>query len=301
MKKNLIILLTILLFPLLLITGVSSWVIVGEKSLEVGTNASSSTYVCYINSDTEGNRYTRIEKALEVASSTNKDVVYVKPKTNPTIYKDCVIKSGVTLCLPYEGTTYENTARSLTSLFADADSTSVEKNRQNSVKVAENVKITNNGTIIIGGEIGIGASQKLTGHTAGKYCEIVMGKNASIDNNSGGIINCFGYIKEAFPNTESQINLFNGSTIFLQLVLYDFKGGTYSSAAVTNNVMPFDVYDFPNSHVTMNFYYGSKLTGRVTVNVRGIIMSEANVIYTSNALFLMKSESSQNTGLIYLC
>lgn len=74
----------------------SDW-IVSDKDNNVSVDESSKTPVCYINSDTEANRYYAIEKALQKANSG--DTVYVIPKTNPVINHDCEIKAGVTLTI----------------------------------------------------------------------------------------------------------------------------------------------------------------------------------------------------------
>ena len=299
MKKKLVSFLSIILFPLLIITGYSSWIIVGEKTATVGTNGLGPTggKVAYVSSDTS-KFYTRIEKALEVATSGQ--TVYVLPDSNPTIYKDCEIKSGVTLCLPYDGTTYKHSNKDFTSgqLFSDTDSTYVDNNRRNSVKVNEGVVITNNGTIYVGGQLGTGTSnQRPTWHTAGLYCEIVIGENSSIINN--GTIDCFGYIKESKSNNGSTVVSNSGSTIILPLVIYDFRGGSFSSIAATKTdngkqkIMPFNVFDFPNIQSKTIYKYGAKLQGRVMVyaNKTINIPDPTNVIYTSNAMFLMKSGS----------
>ena len=299
MKKKLVSFLTILLFPLLIITGYSSWIIVGEKIATVGTNGLGPTggKVAYISSD-PSKFYTRIEKALEVA--TDGQTVYVLPNSNPTIYEDCEIKSGVILCLPYDGTTYKHSDKDYTSgkLFSDTDSTYVKNNRKNSVKVNDNVVITNNGTLYIGGQLGTGSNGRTpTGHTAGLYCEMVMGENSSIINN--GTIDCFGYIKESKSINGSSVISNSGSNVILPLVIYDFRGGSFSSIAATKTdngkqkIMPFNVFDFPNIQSKMIYNYGSKLQGRVMVYANSTINipEPTNVIYTSNAMFLIKSGS----------
>lgn len=78
--RSKILLAFLLIFGLLPI-AFSDW-IVSDKDNNVSVNESSKTPVCYINADTEANRYYAIEKALQKANSG--DTVYVIPKTNPT-------------------------------------------------------------------------------------------------------------------------------------------------------------------------------------------------------------------------
>lgn len=178
--------------------GSSSFVINKEIDIKNISISNGDKAVCYYEKDNKQYKYTTIEKALEVCKNdTSNNTIYVIPGTNPIITRDCEIASGDTLCLPYDGKTYEDTTRSKQSdTFIDTNATGVNNNRKSLVKVEDNVSITNNGTIIVGGELGRGASnQRPTGHTVGRYSEILLGYNSKIMNNNNSTINLYGYIK----------------------------------------------------------------------------------------------------------
>ena len=135
MNKKIYLFLMTILLPLLLISGFSSWILVGNTKVTIGIPTTSAV-VCY-NSKTN-KEYRTIEKALGEAKDG--ETVYVYPDLNKevVISQDCTIKTGVTLCLPYKDTTsYEETFGSVQA-FADNDIL----NRKTLVIIEENVKVT---------------------------------------------------------------------------------------------------------------------------------------------------------------
>ena len=253
MKKRLLTILSILFFPLLLITGFSNWVIIGSKTATVAISPSSA--IAYLSNDTS-TYYTSVEKALSVANSTTSNVtVYVVPGTDAYIYRDCTINSNVTLSLPYEGTTTLSRSGNSSS-FADATST----NKVTEIKVMEGVTITMNGTLTIGGVLG-SESVGLSGHTSGLYCQLTMGRNSKIIGN--GTINCFGFIKEDKIGNDSIVDMQSG-TINMPFVVYDFHGGTYTTTVyLSGGQAPFYIYDMPNIQTKLKCTSNSKIVGYV--------------------------------------
>ena len=224
--------------------------------------------VCYLDSDTEGKRFTSIEAALATANKNGSGTVYVYPKEENSalqpiyIKRDCVIKSGVTLTLPYSGTKYdsETSDSDLNShpkelIMADSSTSNVEKYRVTQVIMNEGVTLT----VESGAHLNVGGflwarNTKLAGQTAGNYAEISMCKKASIVCN-GGEINVFGYIKEYDTlNNSSQINLKSG-TLTCPLVIYDYQGGARTTGVLNisnpNKLTPFSCFDLCNVQTKM--------------------------------------------------
>lgn len=276
----------LLIIPVLISVGRSSFII--NKGL-------SSTFsiingdkaVCY--NGTTNTRYTTIEKALEF--STSGQTIYVIPGTNPIIKKNCTVPSGVTLCLPYEDDGinhyYYSRENQSGTTFADNDASSVVKNRKSLITIESNVEITNNGTIEVGGILGTGVSgQKPTGHTTSSYSEILMKSNSKINNN--GILNISGYIKEETKNNGSSIINNSSSSVKMPFVIYDFRGGSYSYACYKEKVMPFSNYDLPNCQVKQFYYYGSKMTGMVTIYASAWSTPDVLILGTESDTCLFK-------------
>ncbi len=264
-KKNLIVI--SLLALSLTAVGQSQWIVV-DKSNDTSYNqkVSDVTIVAYIRTNSVNTYYLSIESALDHAVSG--DTINVIPGTNPTIKRDCEIKSGVTLCIPYDdngdGThsDYTNLENQSNNGFADKDANAVAKNRKNVVTIAEGITLTNNGTIDVAGKVGVGNnSQRPSGFTLGDYCEILMKDNAKIQNN--GTINLYGYIKESSKDNGSTVVNSSAGTMKMPLVVYDYRGGSHASAATSSTVgtMPFNYYDFPNCHVIQEYEYGASLIG----------------------------------------
>lgn len=270
----------------------SSFVVEGEAKQENIAINEGNKAVCY-NART-GAKYTTIEKALLAAKddTDNNDTIYVIPGTNPTITANCEIASGDTLCLPYEGTN-ATTNRKNTDMgdFADSTAANVTANRKNLVTLSSGKTITNNGTLIIGGIVGI-QSNVPSGHTGKSYTELLLNSNASIINK--GIITLHGYIKEASTNNGSSIIHKSGAKITEPLVIYDYKGGSYSKACASEKIMPFSIYDLPNCQVYQKFEYGSYLIGMITLYVPSFKVwatSEANILAPSSESALFKQSS----------
>lgn len=224
--------------------------------------------VCYLEEDTEGNRYTSIEAALAKANENGSGTVYVYPKKENSalepvyIKRDCVIKSGVTLTLPYSGTKYDSeksdsdlNSHSTELIMADSSTSNVQKYRVTQVIMNEGVTLT----VESGAHLNVGGflwarHVQLAGQTAGNYAEISLCKKASIVCN-GGEINVFGYIKEYdVLNNSSHIDLKSG-TLLCPLVIYDYQGGAATAGVLNisspNKLTPFSRFDLCNVQTKM--------------------------------------------------
>ena len=245
--------------------GFSSWNLYDAFGID---SISFAEPVCY-NNKTNVQYYT-IEDALSNASSG--DTIFTYVGKNPTIRKSCEIKAGVTLCLPFDGETWngrqsgEDTTKWFDdggNIFADANASRVKTYRKNSVTISKNVKLTNKGTIQIGGILG-SENINLSGHTSGNYCEFVLDSNASIV--STGNVYCLRYIKEKEYDNRSKFIVDNG-TFYAPFVIYDYRGGTSTVGSYQKGgITPFNVYDMPNIKPYSKYSYKSKLIGYADLN-----------------------------------
>lgn len=241
--------------------------------------------------------YGTIEKALSASKSG--DTVYVIISNDminsgyPVIKANCEVKSGVTLTLPYEGTSYENRNGSSND-FADVNASSVSTNMKINVHIAEGVVLTNNGTIRIGGIVG-NAGQGLSAQTSGSYSQITLSTNASIVSN--GTILCLGYIKEESLNNGSMLEVKSG-TVTAPFVIYDYRGGTNTVTVYRKGgIAPFSVYDMPNIQVIYKQMSTATLEGYVdlyassshnTAKIKIISSSSAILNLSSGAYIVSK-------------
>lgn len=257
-------------------------------------------YVC-VNKNT-GTEYYRIEDALDKASSGHTIVVFSNPYNATTktrkeikITRDCVIKSGVNLILPYsfskDNTTYnyqwDGLAKGMAGDFSDCSTASINKYLACEVTVANNVTITNKGgSIYIGGELGH-QGVELSGQTSGYYAQITLGNNAKLvfdSNYNNNSLTCYGYIKESSIDNGSRLDINNG-TLKMPFVVYDFAGGTNTVGVYLSGVSPFSVYDLPNIWPTINFSSQATLIGMGDLfanNARNT--TSINILGTSKSL-----------------
>ena len=283
--------------------GFSSWNLYDAFGID---SISFAEPVCY-NNKTNVQYYT-IEDALSNASSG--DTIFTYVGKNPTIRKSCEIKAGVTLCLPFDGETWNGRQSGEDSskwfddggnIFADANASRVKTYRKNSVTISKNVKLTNKGTIQIGGILG-SENMNLSGHTSGNYCEFVLDSNASIV--STGNVYCLGYIKEKEYDNGSKFIVDNG-TVYAPFVIYDYRGGTSTAGTYQKGgITPFNVYDMPNIKPYSKYSYKSKLIGYAdlhtgALNLAGLIKFNAqhnttdiNIIGNSSSVITLNTENS---------
>lgn len=266
-----------------------------QKSFPLASN--SNDKVAYFKDSKGATRsFTTIEGALNAAGKGNEtdfaNTIYVIPGTNPTINTDCTIASKDTLCIPYEGETYNGRQRNAekggtsnnswktpvqytngkissgdyiangSNPFADSNADYVAYFKKNEVTLNSKLIISSGAFLQIGGILGwkdIG----VTGQTSGKYCQITRGKGASIENS--GTIDCRGYIKETSKDVNSSIVSKNGSVIKAPLVFYDYQGGSYTASVYggETKIFPLCQYDLPNVQSKLVFEFGSNLIGYV--------------------------------------
>ncbi len=116
--------------------------------------------------------------------------------------------------------------------------------------------LTNYGTLEIGGELGGGGNLGL--FVAGNYSQILMSGSAKIENHK--TINCYGYIKEEKSNGSlATIENFSGSNVYMPMCIYDWNGGSYAFACNKADVLPINIFDFPNVKPQITYDYGSVL------------------------------------------
>lgn len=305
---------TILSFFSLLLcgAGLGSWIIENDTTRQYTKLPDTNTQKVAYTQDSSGNNnyFTSIESALKHTSSGN---VYVIPGTNPTISSDCTIKSGVTLTLPYEDNlktvhTVEDSGRTSTGDFADYVEYKTRNETGNNKKVfcksnvtiADGVTLTNNGSIFIGGVLGR-SGQAPTGMTVGNYSKITMGSNAKIE--STGKITCYGFIKESSKDNDSSVSFSGKGELLQPITVYDYRGGSYSTRAVTHGSMPFNVFDFLNVQTKVMFSGQSKMTGTITVFAKvvateKIVTSDPVIIGPTNETSLIRYSSG---GISYKC
>lgn len=266
-----------------------------QKSFPLASN--SNNKVAYFKDSKGATRsFTTIEGALNAAGKGTEidfaNTIYVIPGTNPTINTDCTVESKDTLCMPYEGETYNGRQRNAekggtsndswktpveytngkissgdyiangSNPFADSNADYVAYFKKNEVTLNSKLIISSGACLQIGGILGwkdIG----VTGQTSGKYCQITRGKGASIENS--GTIDCRGYIKETNSAIETTILNKSGSVRKTPFVFYDYKGGSYTASAYGSEtkIFPLTRYDFPNVQSNRIFKHTSKLIGFV--------------------------------------
>lgn len=229
-----------------------SWTFIQDKNVNAFqvSNAKPVAYISGGDAD-ENVKYTTIEKALKTAVSGQ--TVYVIPNTNYVINGNIEIKSGVTLMLPYSD---KNTVNSLENTITSSNFSDASDESKLTTSITLKGTLTNYGTLEIGGELGGGGNLGL--FVAGNYSQILMSGSAKIENHK--TINCYGYIKEEKSNGSlATIENFSGSNVYMPMCIYDWNGGSYAFACNKADVLPINIFDFPNVKPQITYDYGSVL------------------------------------------
>ena len=234
-------------------TGSASWVSDEIRKInEVSSNkvsAQESNPVAYYDST----YFSSLEAAINSANNVGNKTVYVIPGSNPIVKNSFTINSGVSLILPYENETYINSPTS-SNVFKEQDDATYMKLK---VTLDDGVKITNYGTMIVGGSIGAGAGAGLYGGaTNGNYAQLTLKDNSQVLCKNGSKLTVYGYITEyakhqgdydevADRTTWPKIILESGSILNAPFIIHDFRGGsvTYglNSDKSSKNVIFFNV------------------------------------------------------------
>lgn len=275
--------------------GLGGWVIQGSGNAQYDKYYDSNAKKVAYTQDSKGvNTYfTSVESALEKTSS---GTVYVIPGMNPTINTNCTVKSGVSLYLPYEDDlktvhNVEDPGRTSEGNFSDyEDAVNNKKLCKSTLTLANNVTLTNQGTIFVGGILGR-KSIAPTGMTVGNYSQIMLSAGSKIQNT--GNLTCYGYIKESnSAKGLGKVVCNESGRLLLPLVVYDFRGGSFSLWAVNGgnllrdwNSLPFNVFDFPNIQCEVSISGNSVLSCTATFFAN-------NQIYTSPVDLVGPSGSS---------
>lgn len=275
-------------------------------------NKKESDAVAY--STTTKQYYTTVEKALECTTSGG--TTYVVPGKNPTISRDCVVSSGVTLCLPFYfninndvitvgwdgsqtngsgdtdmGQQYfgDSCAKLANSMTSDSTSRYVELYRKSQVTLDAKLTVEQGGYVQIGGVTGQ-ISYPVSGMTTGVYSELSMTSKATLD--VFGQVTCFGYIKEANKSDNgSKVILENGSTLTEPMVMFDFVNNSTAKSFIDKWIFPVRQYDFINVQPSMKVMHGAKLNGYKDTYDGTHSTQTISYVGTSDSLFNLSSGS----------
>lgn len=250
--------------------------------------------VCYINS--ESNKYTTIEKALYVAGENDTaDTIYVIKGASAVIKSNCILDSMDTLILPHDNTnksTFSDDYSSATG-YGDQNATT---NRYCQVTISQGIEFEVNGKVYIQGNNG-GVNPQ--GATSSTYAEIVMENNSKITLKNNAYLECIGFIKETSTTGNARIIAEANSTIYQPVSIYDWGSASSAIGKLNNSnyqLFPFNRYDIVNIRPTIEFQYGSKLTGKVHTwgNTAKNKEAEADLISVSPTSFgVMHDKSSK--------
>ena len=281
--------------------------------------SSAQEPICY-NASTNV-KYPTIYGALNAATSGQTIYVYPSLHQNSTVVSgsptlttyvtetnNLVIKNGVTLALPFTGTSVSEMNTSTMHSFSnksriDTSLANVHKNRKICLNMREGADITiqSGGTLTIGGKF-------YQNGVCLEYCEINLGSGSSIACN--GTLNCYGVIKEQKDDTNTTFNtttfgntndsgrsviLYSGSSLKTYACLKDAKSGATILSYKNAGICPFNTYDFAGIQTFMSVKYGATVTAYVVMFISSESFCQSFTVISngsSNSMFILSSGAS---------
>ena len=160
--------------------------------------------------------------------------------------------NGVKLIVPYTS----SVSTTLSNNFSKTKNNSVTGNVYSALIIPENIviTITNSGGIAVASTIDYKQSEYTTASTT----RGVLVNNGTINVTSGSIY-AFGYIKG-----EGYINLSSNTTMMEMMTIYDWHGGSATSA-MYKNVFPVNAWSMRNNLCTTTISSGATYLGKVYV------------------------------------
>lgn len=308
MKKRLI---HILLFLVLIISSISvSFASFSQLSNEkdfvsTGTKDDSSTYICY-NKETQ-TKYTSLHTALNQASSGQS--IYIVPGSTININDSIIVRSGISLYIPYDGENWDIVTDSqiTSTTFIDNNASGVNNNRKSQLIFNDGADITieNGGKLYLGGIFG-------SRGISASYCEITLGENSSIS--CYGEFYCYGYVKEGisinsginsnqvgntnFYENEFDLNrflrLYTGSYLKTAIAIHDAGSTGQMSSYNSSGVCPLNIIEFPNIQTFTRVDFGSSFN----VQLRLALGSGSDINYTNQETCIINSNSNSQALFI---
>ena len=239
-------------------------------------------------------------QACAAAASSSSKIVY--PIADGTVPAgNYTIPDGVTLLIPYEGTTLNKlTAPALTYYEKPANVPALSCYRK--LILLEGANITCNGTICVGGQIASLGGGYPSGYPFGACGVLDMSNGGHIDLNSGANLYAWGFVKG--QDMDQGNNTIGVGTITAKSgskVWEDFtgenRGGSACSALAEDGKsyksFPFQGYAIQNIEVPVTYQYQSTLQVYTALYIRGNITKDFPLISSSGSLFLVQNSTSQ--------
>lgn len=277
--------------------GAASWTYVGTLLTTVSIGTNSVKPVCYVNfaGSSEKTYYSSVAKALSVANANStSDVIAIIPGADAKLESDATLNSSDRLVLPLDediltlrastsddddSTSYINyISSSSVDVYTKIGTSSESSVIKCSLSIDEKVTLTVNGQLDVGGAIGYysgTSSQRPCSWTNNEAAKIVLGNGSNIDVQSGGQLNCYGFIVQEAYGNGGMVTLQSGAKAVEPFTIYDFGGIgdvlnniNYGRFMVIYNMVngnkektsPFNCYSFHNIS-SLRTLEGSSLIG----------------------------------------
>lgn len=230
--------------------------------------AQSQEFNVYANEDlatylVNGQTYTDLQVAADEANKLSKNKNIIVATDGMVAPGDYTIPSGVALLVPYQSS--NTSVKTTPSVPTNNQHDPITPYRK--LTLLNGVNIVCYGTIYVGGGVAsTDAGTRPTGCPTGPVGVIDMSKGGYIDLKSGATLYVWGFIvgQNYLEGNNTQnvgsITAENGSTVWENFALSDWRGGTATNViigATGTRCFPFQNYYVQNIEVPIRFEYGS--------------------------------------------
>lgn len=243
--------------------------------------------------ETGGQVYDDLGDAIASAYNTGKISVLSK---SATLSHDYTIPTGITLLVPFDAakTLFTTTPAALNP----GKQAATKKNEFRSLTLAENVTLTVEGGLSVGGQY-VSASGSSDGYMSGDYGQVWLSSGSRITVESDGNLYAWGFVSGS-----GTVTVKSGGTVYEWYQILDFRGGS-ASTSMGNRVFPFSQYAVQNVEVPLTLMAGAKETVYTAVYATSKINPTAIPFVGENGMFqisygsLTKAYDGSSDRIIY--
>ena len=252
-----------------------------------------------------GNEYleTDFNKAMsKTADTADKTVVLLKDTTLPA--GEYTVPSGVTFLVPFddENTLYTTEPKGIKAAKQEPDAPTAYC----TLTLAEGADMVINGAVSLSAKHNAAnGGGRASGMPIGDISYLVTGKDSTVTVNSGGALYAYGYIIG-----EGNVVAKNGSTVYENFMIEDFKGGEVTLDIAYDNmdkgILPISQYYVQNIEVPITleagakeFVYTSMFTNNNVYGSGVLFMGDSTAMFHLEEGSVVKSYDATTDRLIF--
>ena len=230
---------------------------------------------------TSGSVFTDLNEAVQYAQETGSSLITLI--SDGILEGNYTIPSGITLLIPFDeaGTCYTDTPENTSYLYT-------KPKAFRTLTMAENSSLIVEGTLSVSAKHAAGpANESYGGSPSQFYGQIDMMSESSITVKNGGALYAWGFITGS-----GNVTAENGSVVYENFQISDFRGGSATLGMISGKVFPFSQYYVQNVEVPLTIQYGAKEMVYTSLYASSKVQSTSIEFIGENGMFQLSEGAS---------